>query len=360
MNNRYMFLPIVAAQLLVGPSLEVSAKELRVTVAVEPTIANEPKPGPKLHSQDLRLVELADGRWTYTLASSQKVIGTLTASIERVPSTYYSLPLEVSAPYNLDITLPLDLFAVQVTENRNTVREIYGTSLTSGMDSRTLFEFYQRTAFLSQSRLKEIENTGRNVYGHDVKIFFKFLEASRELGWQLNIKPSSLTRKVSTFLRASLSDKRGKLIIARAVGSIDNMKLLLSQIDFIQAEQLRKIWAKIESERRNADVQATCELYAAFRNTLFMDVDPVIRSQWDKEGSYNLSTLVVDALTLCITQIAERDIVQSGTLNPETTTRIVELVSPIEKAAVAELPSRPLRNAYTRQLDNLSRFRIVH
>lgn len=356
------FTPILSSIFLLAISaqLPTNSKELRISAALEPPTVDAPIPQPKIESKQLVLTDMTGGRWTYSFADEKLAVGELSVTMNSVPTPYFSMPIEISAPFDLSGSLPVDIIAVKVADNNATIASIYGTNVQDGMDSRSLYEFYQRTAHLSQLRLQKLQETGRNLYIHDVQVFLKFLESSRELGWRLNIKPSNLTRKVSSFLKARLAIERDAKVIAKARGgNLNDVKLLLSQVDFIQAVQLKNLWERIKALDKNAsNFESICLHYGAFQNTLLLDTDPLLRIKWDSHPDFKLTALAVNAVTLCSTKLAEKSIRQSGTVDDEANSKIVELANPakIEGARVGNTPL--VNEAMNRQIINLKRLGI--
>lgn len=352
---------LISAQFIALSLSNGFAAEIRIGVAIEPVNEKIQLPLAVLQSQDLKIEKISEGRWSYVLANEDKLIGSLSASISAVPDSYSFLPVDISLPYEYKV-LPIELFAVNVVETGSTIGDLYGTRVTSGMNTVSLFEFYQRAAFLAKPRLNSIKTTGRPIFGHDAQVFFKFLEASRELGWKLNVKPSKLALDVTSLLEARMSEKQGRdrKVIVRATGGKSDMEQLLTQIGYIQAEHYRKIWLGILAKKREKiEIADLCKLYRAFRDTLLAEVDPITRGRWDVSKDYQMLALVTNAMTECITRSAEAAIRDKGVIDDNAKTEILNYVNPADKRDVQEGAAAPVRDARMLQMQVLRKFDIL-
>jgi hypothetical protein len=92
-------------------------------------------------------------------------------------------------------------------------------------------------------------------------------------------------------------------LVPRTVADLD---LLLTQVDFIEAEQFRRIWHRIIDPKNGGPTSPeACGRYGPFVEALVTDTDKNLREQWEKDDKYRLVSLATNARNHCVTLAVE-------------------------------------------------------
>lgn len=326
MTTKHLALLLVAALTCIGgaPAHGNGSFDLRAVAGVEPERVGLVVPEVTLKPQQIKLEPLEKGSWRYTLDGESPVIGSITFKLEGTPQQYSYVPVEVRAFYADNPPRTVHIYAVQVEDGRNAATDLFAFSVKGASSLDELFRYYQRAAVMSKRRLEAIEG-GRELYFYDVQVFFKFLEIARELGSIANLAPGDDVRRVRTFLQTRLEMPRERRVVARAIPrGIDDVQLLINQIDFMEIEQLERLWELIKKEDvPSANTTSVCPRYhELFR--VINRVDPILRRRLD-----DLAKRVVEAINRCMTRTAEAALLSGVGITDEVRDQLKGWVTPI-------------------------------
>lgn len=325
--------------------------QLKAFVGVEPEKVGLTVPEIAVKSQQIKLELLEKGSWRYTLDGDSPVIGSMLFKLETTPQEYSYIPVEVRAFYAEDAPKTVYLYAVQVDEGRNSASDLFAFNVKQAASLGELFRFYQRAAILSKGRMQAIEE-GRALYVFDVQVFFKFLEIARELGLKANLAPRDDVRRVRTFLQTRLGISRDARVVARAIPSgISDVELLIRQIDFMEIEQLERLWEIIKKEDLPGAGTSVCLRYRELFSVI-SGMDPVLKERLDQ-----LRKRVIDAQTRCITRTAEAAILRGDGITDDIKDVLNGLATPINLPEDGALGQR-VAKALEGQAETLQRYGV--
>lgn len=311
-------------------------RELQVHGALSPS--KQASLNLQASSADLTLTSVSQGRWSYTFVNPRRVVAVAVVGLDGAPSPYTADPLRIRLPYASDGPLVISVIGVDVKDTPERVRQIFATPVGGDAASRLqdMFGFYQETAALARNRLAEI-NAGRPFYVYDAQVFFKYLEVARELGRQANVVLSDGVLDVKRYVRAQLEMSSGRAVIERAIPrGAGDVKTLLVELDFVDAEQMRKVWRWITTKTPAGSAER-CFLYAAFLETIASEqFDQGLVSAWEANKGYGLVKLATDASNECASKLTPE------ALTADQVDRVRESVAALEAASVS-LSAHPAR-----------------
>ncbi|UUZ77411.1 hypothetical protein LP414_09400 [Polaromonas sp. P1(28)-13] len=278
----------------------VQAQEIRISGAFSPMRTDGKQPKIRVLSEDGNLRPNGQGSWVYEPKDATKLIGSSSVAFEQSPPEYMSEQLMIRLPSGRSQPLYVALYGVQIQDTNQRIREIFALNI-KGKQMRTedLFRLYQEAAFLSIRRLNAIQQEKRELYVYDVQIFFKYLEIARELGRSKFVAVSENVLRVATYLREQKEIEEGKSAIVKGFGikGPEMVDTLLTEIDFVDAEQLRLVWQSLTTTPPSF-TQKSCEKYKAFAKTL-EGYDDLLVKRWDDTKDFKMATLVAEALATC-------------------------------------------------------------
>lgn len=342
---------LVAAGLACTTVSLAEVHELRALVTIHPARGEATPPVARVKSSDLKLQEVDTGRWSYTLLNRQRVFGAAQLALDATPLMYHSEPVQVRVPYASTSPLRVTLHAVQVRDTNDRVREIYATKIGPGGEVRiqALFQLYQEAGFIAQRRLSAIEG-GRKFYVYDAQVMFKYLEIARELGRKANLVPSEGVLRVRDFLATQAELEEGKRVLTKLNRrGVDDIRALINDIDFIEAEQLRQVWQGIAAVQPKYSGVA-CELYRAFLETVLEEYDSGLVERWNQHKDYRTVEYPTKALEGCVTNLATAPETEESRIKAEETAVVLKAVS--ESSVVKQ--NTGLSNSIVRSLRKLT------
>lgn len=302
---------LVCVFLPVAVVLPAQAQELRVQPVLEPTQPGVALPAVIATSSDLALKPAGPGQWTYSVATSQRVLGTATMSLNATPAQYHSLPVVVRLPFASKEPSTVSLYGVVVNNTSKRVTELHGMAIGGAggeMRHKEYFRLHQEAALMSEQRLAELR-TGTGKLGvFNAQLFYKYLELARQLGRDNNLVPSSGVLQVRAYMQTQLALPDGQVAVTAALGpnGVQKFKAMLTDIDFVEAEHLRKVWAYIKENYAPFSREA-CDLYTAFVQTsVSPDFDQGLVSTWNLHKDYNVVSLATEAVRMCLAKDAAR------------------------------------------------------
>jgi hypothetical protein len=342
-HNAKIFLASVVVCLL-GP-VPLHGRELQVNVALVPEPDDGKVPKVQVLSDDSKLESKGANIWSYEPKNPNKLLGSSEIAFDLPSGKYRSENLKVRLPVERTRPLQIMLYGLEVEDTVQRVREIFGINVASQqMRSDELFRLYQEASFLAMRRLNEIHQSRRPVYVYDVQIFFKYLEIARELGRSKFIAISDNVLQVQSYLREQMGLPTGQQAIIKALGDKGpkNVEILINDIDFVDAEQLRQVWKSLTTTPPSFTPEA-CVRYGAFASTL-EDFDEALVKRWDSDPAYKLATLVYDALQTCASR-AEASAAHDRKAAAEEVARYGELARGVAQKSFATHEIKQSANA---------------
>lgn len=141
-------------------------------------------------------------------------------------------------------------FDPDIDINQESVEALYKTTPTSTMTPRRLMSYYQKLLpFMRNFIRQHREHPRRSPQFREVELMFRFLQASRELGWKFMLDPSNPdVRAVVAFLE-DLPSKRGgvRAIKVARIGGSEQLGDVIDQINAVRDKLLIAIWSKRDS-----------------------------------------------------------------------------------------------------------------
>lgn len=280
------------------------AQELQATAQLYPAKEGVKTPSLQATSDDAKLIPKPNSLWVVELHDQKRALGIATITFNtQPPEEYKTQTIQVRIPYLSDGPVKVTLFAVDVDHSPKRVREIFGTNVSgSHISTSELYRLYQEAAYLSHYRLSEIEQKPRPFMIFDAQIFFKYLEIARELGRRVNLVMSTDVLSVQTYMRAQAGVDQGRGVLNAAIPrGTQDVKNLIDDIDFVDAEHLRKLWHIMEKQP-DAYSPKACDGYRAFLTTVIYDFDDTQVKRWGDHKVYKMVKLVTDRLQTCVSQ----------------------------------------------------------
>ncbi len=325
--------------------------DLRAFAGVEPQRVGLSTPEITLKPRQIKLEPIEKDSWRYTLDGESLVIGSITFRLEGTPQQYSYIPIEVRAFYTENPPRTVHIYAVHVDDGRNSASDLFAFQVKGASGIDELFRYYQRAAVMSKKRLQAIE-AGRPLYAYDVQVFFKFLEIARELGTIVNLAPGEDVRRVRGFLQTRLEVPRDRRVVANAIPrGINDVQLLINQIDFMEIEQLERLWELIKKEDVPGATTSVCPRYHELSRVI-NSVDPILKRRLE-----DFAKRVVDAVNRCMTRTAEAAILSGVGISEEVREQLTGWITPIPAPQDARSSGR-LAQALQNQADVLRRFGI--
>lgn len=288
---------------LLAPTPCTIAQELQATAQLYPPLVGAKTPTVLASSDDATLVPRPNNLWDVERNDEKKALAKAAIAFDtQPPPEYKSQSVQVRIPYMSEGPIKVTLFAVNVDDSPRRVREIFGTTITApSLSTRELYRLYQETAYISKRKLADIEQQpSRSFFWSDAQIFFKYLEIARELGRRVNLIMSAEVLAVQTYLRTQAGLQEGRNVLDTAIPSgTQDVLRLIEEIDFVDAEQLRKLWHTMENQP-DAYSEKACNGYRAFLTTVAYDFDDSQVKRWSEHKDYNMVKLVTDRLNFCI------------------------------------------------------------
>lgn len=290
--------------LLGAPVMTAFGQELQATAQLHPTRATVKTPSIQATSDDAKLIPKPNNLWLVELTDQKKALSKASiAFAAQPPSEYKTQIVQVRVPYISEGPVKVVLFAVNVDDSTKRVREIFGTNIAdTNLSTRELFRLYQEAAYISQRRLADIQDPGKdrafNLF--DAQIFFKYLEVARELGRRVNLVMSSEVQGVQTYLREQSGLEEGQKVLNKAVPrGKEDVLALANDIDFVDAEHLRRLWQTLERQPEAYSGKA-CDGYRAFLTTVTYDFDDALVKRWSEHKDYTMVKLATDRFKVCV------------------------------------------------------------
>lgn len=336
---------------------DATSSTLEVTAGLYPTVSNAQVPTISVQPQNLTVQSVGSGAWNYSLPSGA-LFGRTIVTLVGIPAAYTSIPVSVALPFYADSPIQLDLYGVDVENTPSDVRQIYGTNLNE-LGLSELFEIYEEADVMSRQRLAAIESGERGLYVRDVQIFFKFLEATRDLGSDADIEADQSAQDVMNYIELRLDSESGGAIIEKAIkGGTAVMKQLLSQVRAVKAEHIKRAFNSIKGSWSSASAVESCLRFKELQSYWLDDVDLLQRQMWDQDPDYRFTQLITDAITRCDTVKIEKSVSNSGTVAPAVRDEVGEAYKAVERKAGGET-IQSVAAALNKQRAVLLKFGIV-
>lgn len=318
----------------------VAAQQLAVRASLDPERAGAQLPAVVPVSTDLKLHDAGNGHWSYEMNNPGRVLGVATLAMNNPPAPYQSLPLEIRMPFRSSEPAIVAVYGVVLRNTNARVREIFATPIGGpGGEQRHMeyFRLYQEAALMAEARLAPLRTGTGNMGVFNAQLFFKYLQLARQLGRVNNLVPSSGVAQVRTYMRTQLALPAGQKAIKAALGEtgLATFATLLDEIDFIEAEQLRKVWAYITTAYAPHSPQA-CALYRAFVDTsVSREFDQGLVARWNLDENYNVVSLATEGVKVCVAKDATTPTV------PASIAAIAAAQEVLQKAIVHPVAQKP-------------------
>lgn len=317
----------------------IDAAQLNVESVISPKSKLENPIKIKVSSDDVVFSEPSGNSRTYRSKDEDELFGDGTIEFDTsLPQGYIaSDPILIRLPVQRPLPILVVLTGMKISDTNTRAREIYSINVGKGSNLSTeeLFKLYQEAGYMSIRRLDDIEAPRppeRVLFNYDAQIFFKFLEISRELGRRNFMKISPSAERVKEYLSNQLHVEASQQTLKDGLrGNYANIKTLIDEIDFVDADQLSQVWNYLLADAPSLSVRK-CKLMRVFV-TKVQSFDDRKVEQWGESDNYKFLNIAYDGLKGC-PAILRDDIAKNGSKSS------VEELQKIEKI-VNEIPEKP-------------------
>lgn len=325
---------LCAVALIIGQLLfvDINAAEIKIESGLLPEAATIPTPKVKVTSESFIFSPAIDGISPYTPKNEYDLMGEGKVEFETIPSGYVAEPISFRLPTQRKKQFSIALLGLKVNDSVKRIREIYATDITKsgGLSTEDLFQLYQESGNMSMVRLNCVKTPGcRELYNDDVRIFFKFLEITRELGRTNFVKVGNTARNVQIYLREQNGIQEGQEVIKKALGirGVENVKLLVKEIDFVDADQLSLVWDYLTSGSPTLNPKQ-CKFITSFVSSVDKFDERKV-AMWGESQNYKFVTLGYKALQPC-SEILRNDAVNNNSQSStEELTKINQMATDV-------------------------------